>query len=150
MARWRRRALDDFPELRRDLSSSGYSIYWLFFELLSMARKALREGDDDTLRRIFEYAEWCLMQRRNKEPSNAAAVAFYEHIFDQKDRATWPATVDYLSPDVIRNVAMLWTLFCDELELVEIKQLIIERHGPDCVVHMPTEPYLKDRPPKAR
>jgi hypothetical protein len=115
-----------------------------------MALKAHRAHDEATLRRVLDYAEWCLRQRRNKEPRNAVAVSFYERIFDATDRSTWPVVVAHLSPYVFQNVAELFSLFHDEEELVEIKQLIIEQHGPDCVEHMTTEPFFKDRPPKAR
>lgn len=149
MARWRRRALDDFPELRRDLTSAGFSIYQLFFELLPMARKAHQAGDDATLHRVLKYAEWCLNQRRNQEPSNAAAVAFYEHIFQHTDRAKWPEIVALLSPNVIWMVSTLWSLFHDEQELIEIKRLIVEQHGPACVQDMQTEPFFKERRAKS-
>jgi hypothetical protein len=84
MAAWRRRALELFPQLRRDLQSRDYSVYSLFFELKPMLRTAHDSGDNELLRCIYGFAEWC-SQQTAKELWNAAGVAFYEHLFDYPD-----------------------------------------------------------------
>jgi hypothetical protein len=76
---WRRRALDLFPRHARALEDPTSTIYQVFFGLLPESREALARGDEAEVDRIYEFAAWCFDQ---KELSNAAAVAFYEHVFD--------------------------------------------------------------------
>src|SRR5438552_15545583 len=86
LAVWRRKALELFPELRSEFQRPESSIYTVFFELLPMVRQAHDGNDVDLLRRIYGFAEWCLEQTA-KDLWNAAGVAFYEHLFDE--RAYW-------------------------------------------------------------
>lgn len=95
MAVWRRRALEAFPQLRRDLNRGDYTVYALFFDLLPMARAAHEAEDDDMLRRIYAYAEWCARQTA-KDLWNAAGVCFYEHLFDLPDAVR--QVIPWLSP----------------------------------------------------
>ncbi|MFN8539222.1 MAG: hypothetical protein U0232_17325 [Thermomicrobiales bacterium] len=85
MAAWRRIAMARFPHLRQELHDRHYTIYGLYFDLLPMARVAHDADDNETLRHIYNFAEWCFAQR-NKELWNATAVAFYEHLFDRHDQ----------------------------------------------------------------
>jgi hypothetical protein len=39
--------------------TTTFSIYMVFFDLLPRVRKAHQEGDTETLRRIYGFAEWC-------------------------------------------------------------------------------------------
>ena len=138
MARWRRRALEAFPELRRDLTSRDEydsSIYAMFAELKRIVIRAYKDGVQATLRRVLEYAEWCVMQRRNSDPGNASAVSFYEQLFDDTDAGMWPDVVTWLTPEVIHEVCQLWAIQHGEHELAEIKRLIVEHHGSTCVAH---------------
>ena len=59
---WRQRAIEAFPELRRELTNRKEvdSIYDLWFELLPLATEAHRENESDLLRRIYGFAEWCV------------------------------------------------------------------------------------------
>jgi hypothetical protein len=120
MAAWRRKAIEYFPRFQRDFSDGRlphkFSIYMVFFYLLPMLHSALIEGDTETARRIFDYAEWC-SRRRSGEIANVVAVAFYEHLFD--DREDWDSVVPYLAPEIICKHWNLWerrpTLGCRDL-----------------------------------
>jgi hypothetical protein len=48
-----------------------------------MLSRAHRDGDDDTLRRIYGYASWA-REQPDDDIQNAAGVAFYEHLFDEQ------------------------------------------------------------------
>src|SRR4051812_42433750 len=105
MAVWRRKALEVFPELREALNHRDYTIYQLFFDLLPLSRAAHETSNDSVLENIYSFAEWCLHQH-SPEPANAAAVAFYEHLFDQ--RQYWHEIISHLSPFVIQQCRSLW------------------------------------------
>lgn len=89
MSRWRAAAIERLPELRRTIASAD-SVMALWIELGNEFQKAYRDPrNDDLIRRIYAYADWCLAAPRNddagRDPVTAVAVAFYEHIPD------WPA-----------------------------------------------------------
>ena len=121
MSAWRRKAIESFPELGSVVSDpeETFSPYALWFELLPLVREAHRAGDDDLLERIYRYAEWSFKQ---EELSNAVAVSFYEHLFDEHwMRRLVPRWLD------TRVVADLWTLWEARLsadELAEVAQLL--------------------------
>jgi hypothetical protein len=122
MSAWRRKAIDAFPELRQELNDSDqvFSINALWFELLPLTREAHGEGDEDLLRRIYDFAEWCDAQRGDL--SNAVAVTFYEHLFD----ARWmrPLVVPWLTPKVIRDVRPLWEARLSSDDMREVNELL--------------------------
>lgn len=121
MASWRRRALEQFPELRPSLNDPEYTIYRLFFDLLPMAVEAHRAGDDLRLAPIYEYDEWCA-----REPSeqlwNPAGVAFYEHLFDQPSLRS--AVPRWLSSDIRTNHMGLWEARLAPKDFSEVKKLL--------------------------
>jgi hypothetical protein len=57
------------------------SVYHVFFALLPLVREAHCAANNDLLLRGYAFAEWCA-QHQSKDLSNAAGVAFYEHLFD--------------------------------------------------------------------
>lgn len=124
MANWRRKALALFPDQRYDVQRPDFSIYMLFFRLLPMCREAHEAGDEDGLRRIYGFAEWCFEQRA-KDMWNAAGVAFYEHLFDDHP-SLWPEVVEWLSPLVIKGCWGLWEWRLSADELAGVKRLIDE------------------------
>jgi hypothetical protein len=66
MSKWRQLALELFPELRtkiQDKRGEYFSIYMLFFDLLPMAKEAHRKRDVESLKKIYQFAEWCFEQR---------------------------------------------------------------------------------------
>jgi hypothetical protein len=125
VAAWRRRALALFPELRGELNPArwrryGYNYYLLFFDLFAMFREALNVSDEQTLRRIFDFAEWCFCQgRRAPDLNNAVCVCFYEHVFDVAHR-DWADVACWLSPAVVEAC---WTLWEERQNKDEIQKL---------------------------
>jgi hypothetical protein len=107
MAIWKRKALAVFPELTDELRQGDFTVYQLFFELVPLVKAAHRQGNIDTLRRSYGFAEWCLSQD-SKDLWNSAGVAFYEHLFDEE--ALWLEVIPWLSPNVIAQVGGLWEL----------------------------------------
>jgi hypothetical protein len=119
---WRRRAIETFPELDAELrnSSETFSVYALWFELLPLVRQAHRDSDDDLLRRIYGFAEWCSEQQG--ELSNAVAVSFYEHLFDER----WmrPLVVPFLTDRIVRDVTPLWESRLSPTDMRAIEKLL--------------------------
>jgi hypothetical protein len=118
MAVWRRRALAHFPELRQDLTARGYNPYSLFFDLQMLLPAAYDGGDEDLLRRIFGFAEWCARQTA-KELWNPAGVSFYEHLFD--DPAYSDRVLPWLSPAVVYAHWNLWEAIAPDCEWARVK-----------------------------
>src|SRR5690242_6827264 len=89
MARWRAAAIQRLPEFREIVASAEH-VMALWIELRWKFKEAYRDPrNDDLIRRIYSYADWCLDAPRNddagQDPLTAVTVAFYEHI------PTWPA-----------------------------------------------------------
>src|SRR5262245_40853185 len=102
MSAWRRRALELFPKIGCD--SPETTIYTVFFDLLPLCRQAHAANDEELLGRIYGFADWCFRQRAG-ELSNAAAVAFYEHLADAE--TTLAEFSRRVQPDVFHCVAPL-------------------------------------------
>lgn len=119
---WRREALKAFPELRTELNDKEemFSVYALWFELLPRVEEAHREEDEDLLRRIYGYAEWCFRQGGDLE--NAVAVAFYEHLFDER----WmrPLVPRWVKPEIVTSVWPLWELRLSDGDFREVRRLL--------------------------
>jgi hypothetical protein len=124
MAAWRRIAIERFPGLRRELHDRRYTIYSLYFDLLPMVQEAHDGADIAMLRHIYNFAEWCFAQR-NQALWSAAAVAFYEHLFDRRDR--WQSVLPWLSDKVIEDCWGLWELRLTDEELRRLRLLIAQR-----------------------
>jgi hypothetical protein len=124
MSAWRRRALELFPQLCEELHRRDYSIYMLYFDLLPMVRDAHDAADADLARRIYGFAEWCFEQTA-KDLWNAAGVAFYEHLFDEK--RYWRHVIPWLSPRVLKGCWTLWEARLTAEELAELRKLIENR-----------------------
>ena len=103
--------------LKEELTDQDYSIYMLFFDLLPLSREAHVSEDEKVLRKIYGFSEWCLNQSSG-EVSNAAGVAFYEHLLDVPDLRS--KVIPWLSPNVIAIVRPLWA---ERLEVAEFDQL---------------------------
>jgi hypothetical protein len=128
MAAWRRKVLDQFPQLKAEASRPGFSVYSAFFELLPMVREAHLDGDTELLKRIYGFAEWC-MRQPNKELWNPAGVAFYEHLFDSHP-SIWHEIVCWLSPEVIKNCDSLWEWRLTQADSMKVRELIANRRQP--------------------
>lgn len=83
MTGWRAKAAELLPELSEVLHGS-WSVHVFLSELHELVREAHRAGDEHTLTRGYRFAEWCLHQPE-RFLSHAAAVSFYEHVFDDWD-----------------------------------------------------------------
>ena len=123
VAAWRRRADELLPELRTELARTPkLTPYGVLFELLTFVRLAHRRDDHDALRRGYAYALWCHLQRWASDLPNAAAVAFYEHLFDEwGDRL---AVVPWLAPTVRTDVWVLWERRLDAAQTAELRTLL--------------------------
>jgi hypothetical protein len=124
LATWRQKALTLFPDLRLDLEATDSSPYTAFFELLPRAIAAHRASNTEELRRLYGYALWC-MRQKTKEPRNAAAVCFFEHLFDAGELRE--DVVPWLPPDVISDCWSLWRIHLDQEQLADLQRLFRAR-----------------------
>lgn len=121
MASWRRRALEEFPDLRHALNDPTYTIYSLFVDLLSAARDAHRDADHARLAAIYGFATWCARQD-SKDLWNAAGVAFFEHLFDEPwMRSSVPL---WLPADIRANHLALWEARLQPKDFAELTRLL--------------------------
>lgn len=105
MSTWRLKAIELFPDLRHEFEQSDTTVYQVFFELLPRVRDAHDRGDNGELERIYRFASWCYRQKAD-DISNAAAVAFYEHLVDS--RRTFEQIPYWLEPDVFEGCKALF------------------------------------------
>jgi hypothetical protein len=126
MAVWRRRALELFPQLRRELGRGDYTPYSLFADLRPLLRLAHDEGDDKLLRGIYEFAEWCARQTA-KELWNPAGVSFYEHLFDYPDYSD--RVIPWLSPFVVFAHWELWEAMVAPAEWARVNPLLRQKRA---------------------
>ena len=121
MATWRRRAIELFPELRRDLNRRASTPYRLFPDLIATAYRAHQENDHDTLTRIYGFAAECLSSPSHYL-SEAAAVSFYEFAFSRFENwDEWHIPLAYIKPEVIRKVWGLWEAWMDKWAVESIR-----------------------------
>jgi hypothetical protein len=104
MSAWRRKALELFPDLRRDIEDPDASVMSIFFDLLPRCRAAHDRNDSDELKRIYGFADWCASQKE-KELWNAAGVGFYEHLADSTQ--TLDAIPLWVKKQVFEDIAGL-------------------------------------------
>lgn len=124
MSLWRRKAVEMFPELKKDFQVGEKSSYSVFLTLRGLLWDALETNDEDTITKIFQFAEWCSRQKA-ENLWNAAGVSFYEHIFDEwKYRQK---VIAWLSPLVITSYKALWEGRLSSERVREVNQLIAQR-----------------------
>lgn len=91
MSTWKRLAVQLFPEHSSGLDAfqkSHMNIYQIFFALKKDVDEYIQMNNQEGLKRIFEFTEWCFEQRNhNHDIWNAAATAFLEHLADNDTRA---------------------------------------------------------------
>lgn len=121
MVQWRRRASELFPQLRQQLNTPAYSVYSVFGDLKPMLRNAHDAENTELLRRIYAFAEWCSQQPDN-DLSNAAGVAFYEHLFDIPGYDE--QIVPWLSPQVVYAHWQLWKAVLFQSEWTRVRPLL--------------------------
>jgi hypothetical protein len=120
---WRRKALELFPdlqeELQEDIERGDLTTYGLFSRLLTRCVQAHRDKNTEELKKIYDYAEWCLRQPA-KDVWNAAGVSFYEHLSDYK--ATRKEMYLWVKPDVFAEVAGLLEFMMGEKKSARLKK----------------------------
>jgi hypothetical protein len=83
MSRWRKEAFDKLPELRKLLQTEK-SAYSFLSELVDRLREAYTKRDENLIRRIYDYAKWCLDAPRGKDASDdlptIVTVSFFERL----------------------------------------------------------------------
>jgi len=110
MSLWRNKALETFPDLRRELTSPDVdSTYAMWTRvLLPLAEEAQARDDRSLLGRIHGYAAWS-MRQPGKDVWNAAAVSFYEELFNKSHSKDWiERVVEWIPDDVVKDVWGLW------------------------------------------
>ena len=109
MSRWRRFALELFPE-HRDWIEDGdtiFSIYQLFFRLLPIVQELHANQDHESLINAYQFAEWCWAQKKTSpDLHNAVGVAFYEHLVD--DASSLREIQDWIKPEIFQDVKGLF------------------------------------------
>ena len=126
MSAWRQRAIELFPDLREDFEDSDTTIYDVFCELLPRVREAHARDDNEELRRIYSYAEWCMHQDAH-DIWNAAGVAFYEHLVD--DPLTFAAIPSWVPPDVFMSVSGLFEARLESDDYRRLCEVYSAKHG---------------------
>lgn len=117
MSTWRRKALEQFNDLRIEIQHKNTTIYMLFFELLPRVRTAHANNDIEELNKIYEFAEWCSNQK-SENLWNAAGVAFYEHLVD--NGITYEAIPYWIKPSIFDDVKALFKNRLSELKYKEL------------------------------
>jgi len=125
MSAWRRRIIDQFPEIAGERDTLQ-GLYLVFGWLLRRAIDAHRAEDRSSLVKIYDFAAWCA-RSSNQELWNPAGVSFYEHLPDHA--LTRAGIVDWVPPDVFRNVANLLEAKMNAAEFASLVQAYDRRHG---------------------
>lgn len=88
MSTYREEALERFPEFNQEISESENPMaLWIELHLIfENAYKTPR--NDDLIKRIYMFADWCLQQPQSQHAEDdlftAACVCFFEHISEYK------------------------------------------------------------------
>jgi len=84
MNTWQQKALEILPELQSEiLESENPMQFWL--EIIFLFDEAYEEPrNEDLIRRIYDYEEWCLTQDEGETAANhlptCVVIVFWEHI----------------------------------------------------------------------
>jgi len=79
MSTWKNKAIECLPEHKKDIE--GADIFEVYLLMNRVFKRAYEENNQEKIRSIYAYAEWCFTQK-HKELWNAAGVLFYEHLID--------------------------------------------------------------------
>jgi hypothetical protein len=89
MSAWRAKAIEMFPELKRDVEESKRAGE-LWFSLFSVFKHGIMTEDYDTSLLVSEYADWCITNTSALDvsgPHQATLMGFYESI--AYDKGIW-------------------------------------------------------------
>ncbi len=75
------KAIQCAPELKKEFEQPDLNLYTVFMELLPLLRQAHINNDNERLKNIYDFAEWCFKQN-DVRLWNPAGVSFYEHLAD--------------------------------------------------------------------
>jgi hypothetical protein len=91
MDEWQSQALQTFPELQDQINRTPGGIHGLWADIFSSMVAAYRATpvNDGFIRRVYEYAAWCVRQPQTTDAetdlSSATAVGFLENLpLDQR------------------------------------------------------------------
>lgn len=79
MSTWKRTALEMLPDCTDIITKHGLKATALWAELRTVCEAAHKRGDDDLLKRIYDYAKWC-WQSNAEHLQQAVSFAFYQHV----------------------------------------------------------------------
>jgi hypothetical protein len=114
MSKWRQKAIEILPKCKREFEHRDASIYTVFFELLPATHEAHKIKDKDSLKKYYDFAEWCFRQKE-KDLRNAAGVAFYEHLGD--DEITLKEFPQWVKHDIYSEVRELLEMMISKEKL---------------------------------
>jgi hypothetical protein len=130
MARWRAKAIELLPEMRNEIQAAETPM-GLWIEVCAEFALAYKDEprNDDFIRHVYSYANWCRQQPRSDEASRdlftCVVVCFYEHVAKLKasrqDMHRW-----FTKQEVDENRDVLGYLldpdeFDEMLELFDLK-----------------------------
>jgi hypothetical protein len=120
MSAWRKRAIECLPGSKREFENPEASIYTVFMELLPSTVAAHRNNDTSQLKKNYDFAEWCFMQK-SEDLWNAAGVSFYEHLSDKTE--TLQAIHQWVKLDIYIEIKPLLKRRLDDVTLKAIDGL---------------------------
>lgn len=125
MSAWRRKLIALFPEKRQAIEKEYDSLYAFYLDFLPLTHEAHENKDDEFLKKIYGFSEWCSLQHA-EDLWNPAGVSFYEHLFNTK-RKTWQNILSWLSDRVIEQHKCLWELMLERNLYEDLFDLLKQR-----------------------
>jgi hypothetical protein len=128
MSAWRRKALEMMPELRGDFEPvpNVMSLCILLHEKL-VETYSRKPHEDDRIRRIYQYARWCLEESRSGDVATAIVVAFFEHL--PKCREVRGDLHRWISRQLFDSLEQPFRYHLSEGEWIRFRDEFIERRS---------------------
>lgn len=87
MSTWRRKAIELFPEIKREIEESlGPGEAWIYIE--ENLLDAFLNGDNNYIKSVKQYFSWSISTRPVDSPHQAALCGFLEDI--GREKKYWP------------------------------------------------------------
>jgi hypothetical protein len=122
MSAWRRQALALLPEFRETIQSSDNPMA-MWIDLRLSFEDAMAAKQFGVVNRFIQFAAWCTSEHSGKLPndtSTAVAVAFYEHLPD--NRAYWPHFRKWFSSSEFEMLLPIFSYYMNPEGLTELKR----------------------------